>query len=213
MREFYIDIDYLNISSNELPPLKKSASSKLHSAVFNGEITKVQLLVKVFHCSPLAVSKEGYIPLHIATTCGHLDILKYFIEERLVNAASESVSQETPLHYAAENGQLSVVEYLVGTQLVDPLILDKNLVSPLHLACGSGSLSTVKYMMHKIQQHHLLHVNTAERTSRGRTLIHYAAQSGSPEVINFLLTSSDLFKKEDVNSRDKVILSLLYRLE
>ena len=209
LREFHIDIDYLKVSSDELTPLKKIASSELHSAVFNGEVTKVRLLVEVFHCSPLAVDKEGHTSLHTAATCGDLNILKYFIEERLVNAASESVSQKTPLHCAAENGQLSVVEYLVGAQQVDPLVLDKNLVSTLHMACLSGSLSTVKYLMHESQQHQPHYVNTAERTSGGATLIHYAAQSGSPEVINFLLTSSAFSKREDLNSRDKVILPKL----
>ena len=205
LKEFHIDIDYLNVSLNELTPLKKIASSRLHSAVFSGEMTRVQLLVEVFHCSPLTINREGYTSLHIAAICGDLNILKYFIEERLVNAASESVSQKTPLHCAAANGQLSIAEYLVGTQQVDPLVLDEDLVSPLHMACVSGSLKTVRYMIHVSQQHLPHHVNTAERTSRGHILIHYAAKSGSPEVINILLTSSALFKKEDVNSRDKVI--------
>ena len=49
-----------------------------------------------------------------------------------------------------------------------------------------------------------------KRTLTGRTLIHYAAESGSPEVINFLLTKSDkpILEKESVNCKDKVKIAI-----
>ena len=198
-------MDDFRLSSNEPPPLTKIASSKLHSAVFNGELTKVRLLVEVFHCSPLAVNREGHTALHTAAAIGELTILKYFIEDRLVNAATESVGKETPLHCAAENGHLSTVMYLVGVQLVDPQILDDKLMSPLHCACKGGSLSTVQYLMKECLQYPC---DLTKRTLTGRTLLHYAAESGSPEVINFLLTSryndKPILDKESVNCKDKV---------
>ena len=202
MGEFHIEIDYLKLASNEPPPLEKMASCELHSAVFNGELAKVRLLVEVFLCSPLAVNREGHTALHIAAIHGKLAILRYFVEKRLVNAAIKSVSQETPLHCAAENGHFSIVKYIVGKQQVDPLMLDEHLISPLHNACLSGSLSTVQYLMQESQQQPC---DLDLKTSLGRTLIHFAAESGSPEVIGFLLTSSYLFaKRETVESKDKV---------
>ena len=190
--------------------MAKIASSKLHSAVFNGELAKVQLLVEVFHCSPLSVNREGHTALHTAAAVGELTILKYFIEDKLVNAATESVRKETPLHCAAENGHLSTVMYLVGVQLVDPQIIDSQLISPLHKACISGSLSTVLYLTHECQQQPS---DLPKRTLIGRILIHYAAESGSPEVINFLLTSryndKPILEKESINSKDKVRVAVI----
>ena len=183
--------------------MAKIASSKLHSAVFNGELAKVRSLVEVFQCSPLAVNREGHTALHTAAAIGELTILKYFIEDRLVNAATESVGKETPLHCAAENGHLSTVMYLVGVQLVDPQIFDSQLITPLHKACMSGSLSTVQYLTHESQQQPC---DVTKRTLTGRTLLHYAAESGSPEVINFLLTS--ILEKHSVNSKDKVRITV-----
>ena len=198
-------MDDFRLSSSEPPPLTKIASSKLHSAVFNGELTKVRLLVEVFHCSPLAVNREGHTALHTAAAVGELTVLKYFIEDRLVNAATKSVGEETPLHCAAENGHLSTVMYLVGVQLIDPQILDCQLMSPLHCACKGGSLSTVQYLIQESQQYPC---DPTKRTLTGYTLIHYAAESGSPEVINFLLTSryndKPILEKESVNCMDKV---------
>ena len=195
--------------SNEPPPLAKIASSKLHSTVFNGELAEVQLLVEMFHCSPLAINREGHTALHTAAACGELAVLKYFTEDRLVNAATESVGKETPLHCAAENGHLSTVMYLIGVQLVDPQILDGQLMSPLHSACMGGSLSTLQYLLQESQRHPC---DLTKRTLTGRTLIHYAAESGSPEVINFLLTSryngKPILEKESVNSKDKVRITV-----
>ena len=191
---------------NEPSLLMKIASSKLHSAVFNGELTKVRLLVEVFRCSPLTFNRDGHTALHTAASCGDLAMLKYFIEDKLVNASIETSSQETPLHFAALNGHLSVIMYLVESQMVDPLILDGQLVSPLHNGFMSGNLSTVQYLLHECQQNQLLDVS--DKTSSGRTLIHYAAQSGSPKVIAFLLTHSCNDKltvgNESINSKDKV---------
>ena len=194
--------------------MAKIASSKLHSAVFNGELVKVRLLVEVIHCSPLAVNREGHTALHTAAAIGELTMLKYFIEDRLVNATIESVGKETPLHCAAENGNLSIVMYLIGVQLVDPQILDSQLMSPLHKACMSGSLSTVQYLMHECQQQP---IDVIERTLTGRTLLHYAAESGSPEVINFLLTSrfadNPILEKESLNSKDKVSIHHVFKTQ
>ena len=191
------------LSSNEPPPLRKISSSKLHSAVFHGELTNVRLLVEVFHCSPLAVNRKGLTALHTAAACGELTILKYFIEDRLVNAATESVDQKTPLHCAAENGHLAVVKYLVGTQLVDPMSLNGLLQSPLHSSCLSGSLSTVQYLIQECQQQPCY---LYKRTAGGHSLLHYAAASGNPEVVHTLLTSrcSYLVNKEDINNTDMV---------
>ena len=182
--------------------------------MFSGELAKVRLLVEVFHCSPLAVNREGHTALHTAAAVGELTIMKYFIEDRLVNAATESVGEETPLHCTAENGHLSTVMYLVGVQLVDPQILDSQLISPLHKACMSGSLSTVQYLVHESQQQPS---NYLKRTLTGRTLLHYAAESGSPEVINFLLTSrfadNPILEKESLNSKDKVSIHFVIEIQ
>jgi len=51
--------------------------------------------------------------LHIAASKGHLDIVKYLVE----NGADINVKnsgQQTPLHYSCFEGHLSVVEYLIS---------------------------------------------------------------------------------------------------
>ena len=190
---------YFSIQSkwNEVPPLK------LHSAVFNGEITQVRFLIEVLHCDS---NEQGRFLLHIAAAYGHLNIVKYFIEDRKFNAATESMNKETPLHLAALNGHLHIVKYLVSTQLMDPTSLDNNDCSPLHNACRSGNLDVVKYLMSEIQRHQPLDVN--EKAIDGITPIHFAAESGNPNLIQFLLKelkpSFQVIAECDLKSKDGV---------
>ena len=200
--KFHTDVNDFQLSSNEPPPLEKIPDCELQSAVFNGELNRLRLLVEVFHCSLLVLSREGYTALHIAAASGELTILKYLVEDRLVNAATKSLSQETPLHCAAKNGHLPAIKYLVEIQMVDPLAFDGQQLSSLHCACTSGSLNTVQYLMEECQRHQSHGLN--ERTSSNRTLVHYAAVSGSSKVLHFLLTSSYLINDKPIIENDSV---------
>ena len=186
----------LHAKWNEVPPIK------LHSAVFNGEIIQVRFLIEVLHCNSV---EQGHFLLHVAAAYGHLNIVRYFIEDWKLNAATESTNKETPLHFAALNGHLHIVKYLVGIQLVDPTSLDNNNCSPLHNACRSGNVDVVKYLMSEIQQHQLLDVN--EKAIDGITPIHFAAATGSPNLIRFLLKELKLsfqVAECDLQSKDEV---------
>ena len=188
----------LHAKWNEVPPIK------LHSAVFNGEITQVRFLIEVLYWNNSV--EQGQFLLHIAAAYGHLNIVRYFIEDRKLNAATESMDKETPLHLAALNGHLHIVKYLVGTQQVDPTSLDNNNFSPLHNACRSGNIDVVKYLMSEIQQQQPLDVN--EKAIDGITPIHFAAATGSPDLIRFLLKelkpSFQVIAACDLQSKDKV---------
>ncbi len=172
--------------------------------MFNGEITQVRFLIEVLHCDS---NEQGRFLLHISAANGHLNIVKYFIEDRKFNAATESMNKETPLHLSALNGHLHIVKYLVSTQLMDPTSLDNNDCSPLHNACRSGSLDVVKYLMSEIQRHQPLDVN--EKAIDGITPIHFAAESGNPNLIQFLLKklkpSFQVIAECDLKSKDEVI--------
>ena len=104
--------------------------------MFNGEITQVRFLIEVLH-----FDHRFHDLLHTATACGDLNIVRYLIEDRKLNAATESMNKETPLHLAALNGHLHIVTYLVGTQQVDPIssCLDNNDCSPLHNPAEVGT--------------------------------------------------------------------------
>jgi len=54
-------------------------------------------------------------PLHFAADKGHLDVVKYLVNQKTdINAQANGYSPGTPLHLASQNGHLDVVEYLVN---------------------------------------------------------------------------------------------------
>ncbi|MFQ5965922.1 MAG: ankyrin repeat domain-containing protein [Candidatus Scalinduaceae bacterium] len=98
------------------------ASVHLHDAVKNGNLSMVQLIVKVFPSSVKGKDTsmgeiEGFgksarfTPLHWAAYIGHMDIAEVLIENGAdVNAKSANGS--TPLHVAATNGHTKMVTLL-----------------------------------------------------------------------------------------------------
>ena len=55
---------------------------------------------------------ENRTPLHDAAINGHLDTVKYLVEQGADKEARDDQNR-TPLHLAADNGHLDTVKYLV----------------------------------------------------------------------------------------------------
>ena len=64
-------------------------------------------LVEEEHVDP------SYAGLCCASEFGHLDIVKYFVEEKKCNVECRDPLGQTPLQYATRGGRLTVVKYLI----------------------------------------------------------------------------------------------------
>ena len=89
----------------------------------------------------------GDTPLHDASQSGHLEIVKYIVEEVKVNPEVMDNYGETPLDDASWGGHLEIVKYLVEEVKVNPETLDNNGDTPLHRASRYGRLEIVKYFI------------------------------------------------------------------
>ncbi|MBY0548368.1 MAG: ankyrin repeat domain-containing protein [Candidatus Obscuribacterales bacterium] len=95
-----------------------------------------------------------------------------------------------PIHWAVRGNQPDAVRWLLAHgEKIDAV--DKEYKTPLHRACESGNLSMVK----------LLVENKADLNMKGTVVqwspLHFAAWSGIPEVVEYLLT-----RGMDVNTQD-----------
>ena len=70
----------LSTSEDESPDLNE----QLQSAIEDGDLTEVKRLVEVENVDPnlCTYGGESATPLHLASDYGHLDIVRYLVEER-----------------------------------------------------------------------------------------------------------------------------------
>ena len=68
--------------------------------------------------------KGGFPPLHEAAGCGHLEMVRYLVEEAGADPRLRSAQGLTPLELATVNGHLEVVRYLIEERGMDPTEVD-----------------------------------------------------------------------------------------
>ena len=80
---------------------------------------------------------RGLSALHSACECGHLEIVRYLLEERNYDIELRDKVGNAPIHYAAYGGGLNVVRYLIDNRGCDPMFFGSDGWTPLHCACKS----------------------------------------------------------------------------
>ena len=73
-------------------------------------------------------------PLHYASSAGHLEVVRYFINEQHCDPMTKDKYKGTPLHYACQLGHPHIVQYLLSIGKVDPLAKDHKGKTPVDLA-------------------------------------------------------------------------------
>ena len=105
--------------------------TSLHTACANGDTSVVRIIGK--YASPLATTKDGDTPLHVAAAREHKECVEVLLELDAPIMLKNLVGK-TALHFACEKGLESIVkrvdkkEYLIATT--------KNGDTPLHIAAA-----------------------------------------------------------------------------
>ena len=73
--------------------------------------------------------KDCLNALHLATCCGHLDIVKYIIPKLAGRRFDSDKYDSNCLHWSAREGHLSIVKYLIKECGFDPSTVTKVFVS------------------------------------------------------------------------------------
>jgi ankyrin repeat protein len=159
------------------------------TAISNGylDVTKVFLEKGA---DAKAANKYGNTPLHWAAEKGHLDVVKYLVEEKGADIKAAANNGNTPLYRAARYGNLDVVKYLVEKG-ANVEAADKYGDTSLHWAARFGYWDVVKYLVEKGAD-----FKAADKD--GGTLLHWAARFGNWDVVKYLVE-----KGADVKAVDK----------
>ena len=130
-----------------------------------GDLVSVKKLIeehKVVYGGSEIRNEIGNTPLHLASYKGHLEIVKYLVEDVGVETETKSRYGQTPLHEASCVGHLEIVKYLVEEVKTNTEVQNKYGDTPLHISSLWGRVEIVKYFI----QHD---VDTSIENNDGKT--------------------------------------------
>lgn len=127
--------------------------------------------------------------VHAACLGGHLDVVRYLVDEQGCDPSHPDDNGVTPLHLACKEGQIDVVKYLLTEKNNFEVKGDSENVTPLHYAAASGHLDILKYLIRNMK------CDPKSKTHMQDTALHYASDHGHFEVARYLVENHYLDPK------------------
>ena len=149
----------------------------LHYACISGNVDIVKCLLTDKTYLEMK-NFEGEKPVNLAAHCGNVEVLTYLLDQGA--SGTEGFSGNTVLHTAAEKCHLHIIEMLVKRGYNVNRENDKG-ETPLHLAAGNRLGK--KCVTFLLQAGASIYTMTKE----GLGPVHYAAESGSSDVMKLLI--------------------------
>ena len=195
-------LDPHQADSNGCPPI--------HHAALSGDILLLELYVKTYKCSVSVTDNDGWNivhysssqghshfikhivnqypelrTVHILVEEGHLNTLKYLIDNNYCNPNVTDHQDRTPLHVAAVADQFEILEYLLESKSKACInVQDKDGDTPLHLACDRGQQKMVSLLSSAYLS---ANINLLVTNKKGQTPLHLAAAAGHKDSAEDLL--------------------------
>ena len=176
---------FMNIYQNDLT--KGLCSTMFRSAAEFGYVNILQtLLVQDFQFDPAA---ENNYATREAASCGHLDVVKYLMEEVNEKYRIDPAAQDNhAIREAAWEGNLAVVKYLMEEvdnekYGINPAAEDNEAIQN---AAAHGQLDVVKYLMEEVDEKY--EVSPAAGDNQA---IQWAALFGHLAVVKYLMEEVD----------------------
>ncbi|GAA5862981.1 hypothetical protein JCM1840_002345 [Sporobolomyces johnsonii] len=124
-------------------------------------------------------SHTGLAPIHYAAQRGHLDVVRWLVEEAGAMAELEDGDGETALHKAALNGHLDVCQFLLSVG-VNVDAADGDGWTALHNASSKGYLDVARLLVDA-------GASIDQRSKHGYTPLMNAASKGQLPVVHYLI--------------------------
>uniref|UniRef100_A0A1X7SLL3 Uncharacterized protein n=1 Tax=Amphimedon queenslandica TaxID=400682 RepID=A0A1X7SLL3_AMPQE len=172
-------------SSLELPHSKNGRTPFLIAVYFNQlEVIKYLISNK---CHLSATDDEGSGAVHISVERGHLNVLKYLMDNDYCNPNATNHQDRTPLHVAVAAEQYEILKFLLTNKLSILInVQDNHGNTPLHLACMWRQTRIVSLLS---SANLSSSINILITNKKGQTPLHLAVASGHKDTTEALLFS------------------------
>jgi len=137
--------------------VNKSKCSALHESTIMGDLESTQLLVEAGADINLT-SKDGSTPLTSAIMRGHIEIIKYLLDQPNIDILTPTMFGFTPLISAASKAQNDIVKLLLLRRkdlVPNMLYRDNDGSTALHHACQSiinNPIDTIMILLNKARE-------------------------------------------------------------
>jgi ankyrin repeat protein len=134
-----------------------STEAALWKAAKDGDLDQVKSLLPQQNINvnaqnsevPTALTEKnykGWTALHIASQLGHLEVVRYLVQDGKADVEMKEPDKWNALHLASCNGHLEVVRYLVQDGKADKMAKARNGWTALDLARLSRKDNVVKFL-------------------------------------------------------------------
>ena len=140
-------VNYL-ITEQQCDPNIKGAFGRtpLHNACYLGCMDIIKYLALV-NSIPSLPDIDGVLPIQVSCLRGHLDIVRFLIDEQHCDPNCKDANDSSLLHSASYAGHINLVQYLITERDSNPAITDNMLATPLHVACDQGHIDVVRLLL------------------------------------------------------------------
>jgi ankyrin repeat protein len=136
----------------------------------------------------------GSTVLHLAALHGHLELLKFFVEDCDIDCNFRNDFGETPLFFAVENVHMTVIRYLIEEQHAKISFTDRNNDHVLYISAWKGDLTVPRYLLDERKKR----IDLNYKNNFGETLLHRAVKFDHLDFIKYLVQE----KRVKINSAD-----------
>ena len=196
-------------------PVRGHGHTPFLTAVYFNQLEVIKCLISK-KCNLSATDDEGSGAVHISVEEGHLNVLKYLIDNKYCNPNATNHQKHTPLHVAVAAEQFEILEYLLSKSIPSMSLVwlreikclldsphdiynnphnavlinvqDEDGNTPLHLACQHERQNLVSLLLKTSLSHNDLLITN----KKGQMPLHLAAASGhkDTEALLFSVTGS-----------------------
>ena len=152
----------------------------LHVAAFQGDVAMVSLLLDNGADIESLRNFNGDRPLHVAVSYNRPDVVVLLLARGAMVDARDA-SGRTALHMAAGKGYAAVAKVLLENNADVNATFRAQKFSALHAACSNNRIDVAALL--------LAHHADVNASADGETPLLYAAEKGSPELVELLLAS------------------------
>ena len=202
----YVNLIDVLLSDFHLDPssiLDDQGNKPIHIAALRGHKQIVTLLVMKYKCPVYIKNKYKQTPLHIACSCGHLDVSIALVSETVLegdkgfyNALDKD--NNTPLDLLIKRGDAKAVHILSTEYGCRPHVKGVESKPLLHQLAAGGFFTMLQELISKFN------CDPACSDEDGNTVLHTAAQHGQYEIAKFLITNQVLIDHR--NCRGQIAL-------